>query len=178
MLQNIYIVSKYFKMISNQFAQSIIDECRDELDHILQTVDAIGQTSRPVPYMNKYAIIKASGTIERAFKTIIADYLENGTTNTSLQSFIDNQIRQNSQNPSYNNICSTLKKIDEILLAQFKDKVNLLIDKSRVLASLQSLVDDRNDLAHGGTPPASIGQTLQYYQDSIQIIECLDDVCQ
>jgi len=165
-------------MISNSYAKSIIEECSDELIHISQTVEAIGSTSRPVPYMNKYAIIKASGTLERAFKTIIADFLENGTTNTSLQSFIDNQIRQNSQNPSYGNICGTLKKIDEVLLTEFKTQVNSLADKDRIQTSLQSLVDDRNNLAHGGTPPASVGQTLQYYQDSIQIIECLDNVCQ
>lgn len=42
------------------------------------------------------------------------------------------------------------------------------------MTALQSLVDARNDFAHGGNPSASIGDVIIYYQHSRTVIEKMD----
>lgn len=77
-------------------------------------------------------------------------------------------------NPSYSNICKLLKDFDEDWLTEFKTSINNSSDKTTWMTSLQSLVDARNDFAHGGNPSASIGDVIIYYQHSRAVIEALD----
>ena len=44
------------------------------------------------------------------------------------------------------------------------------------MTSLQSLVDARNDFAHGGHPSTSISDLITYFTDSKEVIEVLDQI--
>ena len=61
-------------IMNNTSVQSYLNDCQNELDNILTIIDSMGKTANFVPYLTKYAIIKACGTIERAYKDIISDY--------------------------------------------------------------------------------------------------------
>jgi hypothetical protein len=58
----------------------------------------------------------------------------------------------------------------------FYSDVDACAHKSALLTSLQSLVDARNDFAHGGSPPVSIGDVLQYFAHGRELMEMLDAV--
>ena len=49
-------------------------------------------------------------------------------------------------------------------------------NKANLLTSLQSLVDARNDFAHGGNPNATISDVLTYFTHARRIMEIMDDV--
>jgi len=163
--------------IVNNDVKSLLDEAIIELENIVNIIEIFGATSRPAPYMNKYAVIKACGSIERAFKIIISDFLQSHTNNDSLKSFININIRESSKNPSYDNIMSTLKDVDIELKNNFKFQINTLDDKELVLDSLKSLVQDRNNLAHGGSPTVTAHQVVNYFKNAVIVIVILNQVC-
>lgn len=161
--------------MNNVDVQQILDDGEQDLLRVKAIVDSLGISSNIVPYLNNYAVIKACGTIEVAFKAIIADYCSR-RSKKQVKEFLTRKIRDNSMNPSYNNICRTLGDFDKDWSKRFKSDINTHAQKSVILTSIQSLVDARNSFAHGGNPGLSINDTITYYTNSKEIIELLDTI--
>jgi hypothetical protein len=160
--------------MNNQNAQSSIDSCIEELERIDTLIEnLLGHTSPIIPYLTKYAIVRACGTIEYCFKTIIADL---HTGSPQVMNYIDNTIRSSSMNPSISNICSTLKKFDEDWNSSFTSKIRDHAHPQRLRDSIESLNNARNSFAHGGTPSSSFENVRDYFNDTVTIIEMLDEV--
>lgn len=160
--------------MNNVDVQRSLDDCDTELAHVRTLIEALG-ASTAVPYLTKYAVIRACGSIETSFKSIIADHCSH-RSKAQVKRFLDRRVREGSANPSYDRICTFLKDFDEQWLVAFKASVNAEANKSALLDSLQSLVDARNDFAHGGNPSSSIGDVLNYFANSRRVIELLDHV--
>ncbi|MDQ7000824.1 MAG: HEPN domain-containing protein [Mariprofundus sp.] len=77
-------------------------------------------------------------------------------------------------NPSYSNICKGLASFDETWKNKFKNNVNKLKDKNKVLDSLDSLNNARNTFAHGGSPSTSFVNVQEYFRDSVKVLEALE----
>ena len=86
------------------------------------------------------------------------------------------RVREGSANPSFSNICKFLVDFDEQWKAEFKTQIAMDPNGPALLTSLQSLVDARNDFAHGGSPTASIADILRYFEDARRVVEILDIV--
>jgi hypothetical protein len=159
--------------INNLSAKERIFSCFSEFEKIRYMIEGMGAGSNPVPFLTRYAIIRAAGTIEFCFKTIISD--THGSTQTKqIKQFLDNKFRNSSINPSYTNICSSLCSFDDDWNRKFKGIVNGMQQKNKVLDSLKSLNEARNSFAHGGTPSTSFNSVYEYFQDSIKIIVALE----
>lgn len=79
-------------------------------------------------------------------------------------------------NPSYDKICSTLKKFDDQWLSYFKEALNSRPDKERILDSLNSLVALRNKEAHGHSSGPAFKDVKEQFYDAILIVEILDEI--
>jgi len=161
--------------MNNSEVNALLVECQDDLVNVKSIVDSLRPTDNAVPYLGKYALIKACGTIEVAYKATIADHCSK-RAEQQLKNFINKRIRDSSSNPSFSNICSTLKDFDEAWNEEFKNLVKSRPDGEALRTSLQSLVDGRNDFSHGGNPSLTIMDVLKYYQDSCVVIGILDSV--
>lgn len=161
--------------MNNSSATEVIAGCNLELEKIHNIIQGLGSTSHPVPYLTKYAIIKACGTIEYCFKTILADTYADGQSQ-QIKNYIDNTFRNSSMNPSMDKINRVLKQFDEEWNIKFKTELNLLEHKERIIDSLKSLNQARNTFAHGGNPTASFENIRSYFTDSIKVIEILDRI--
>jgi hypothetical protein len=161
--------------MNNTEVETRLDECSADLNQVSIIVTGLGATSSVVPYLTKYAIIRACGTIEQTTKTIVADYCSK-RSKKQVKQFITKKVRESSTNPSYSNICKLLEDFDTDWRCNYKIYVEEHPEKSRLLDSLQSLIDARNDFAHGGNPSATIADVLQYFSDSRCLIETLDRV--
>lgn len=161
--------------MNNHTVQEKIEQCKEELEKIKNIIVGIGRTSHPVPFLTKYAIIKSCGTIETCFKTILSDY-KIEQQNDKVKNFIDAKFRNSSINPSKENIHRSLKLFDKEWNVRFKSEIGLLDDKSKVVDSLKSLNEARNAFAHGGNPSSSFDNVIEYFKDSIKIIEILDRI--
>ena len=161
--------------MNNSDADILIDNCNIELRKIEMIINGMGPLSNVVPYLTRYSIIKSCGTIEQCFKTIISDFC---STSNSAQAntYIDTKFRNSSMNPSYENICKSLKEFDAQWTTEFKEKIKEITNHKKALQSLSSLNEARNEFAHGGTPTVTFDNVLEYFRDSILVIEKLDIV--
>lgn len=161
--------------MQNKNAQQYIHACQEDLKKVEVIVNDLGPFSNVVPYLTKYSIVKACGTIENSYKTIIADFGEHQQT-SQVKKFITAKVRSSSSNPNLENICRTLKDFDDLWYSSFKSKLKDYPDSARLKSSLHSLVAARNDFAHGGNPTISFGDIYRYFIDSVAIIEILDGI--
>jgi hypothetical protein len=160
--------------MNNAEAQNSINICQDELQRIFHLIEGHGHMSPIVPFLTNYAIVRACGTTEFCFKTIISD-LHSGE-NAQVKNYIDNTIRNSSMNPSRDNISKTLKKFDEEWNTKFKTQLNSHEHSQRLKDSLDSLNQARNSFAHGDTPSSSFENIRNYFNDAVTILEILDGV--
>lgn len=162
-------------IMNNTSVKSSLNDCQEELNHILVIIDSMGRTSNFVPYLTKYSIIKACGAIERAYKDIISDFCVTSAP-SQVRNYIEKSFRTSSSNPSLHNIQQSLNKFDPEWSQSFESTLDDHPNKSQFKTSLKSLVMLRNNLAHGGNPTASIDNVLEYFKDSYEIMKILDNV--
>ncbi|GGR64900.1 hypothetical protein GCM10008959_28800 [Deinococcus seoulensis] len=153
----------------------ILDECDAELRQIKIFLGAMGLGSAMTPYISRYAVIKACGSIEVAFKNNVNDICS-PRTKKEVKYYLRKEVIGSSMNPSYDNIIKLISKFSEDWPREFKREVNNDPDASRLKTSLKSLVDGRNEFAHGGSPSITIDDTIRYFADSRKILEILDGV--
>jgi hypothetical protein len=161
--------------MNNTSVESELDSCKSELDQINSLIGSLGLTSAITPFLSKYAVIRSCGSIETSFKSMIADNVSR-RGKKQVKRFLQRRIREGSANPSFDNMCKFLFDFDEQWKNDFKAQINLDPNKSSLLTSLQSLVDARNDFAHGGNPAVTITDILRYFQDARLILEKLDQI--
>lgn len=161
--------------MNNDTVRVLLDDCSTELAAIEVLINGLGLGSTIVPYLSKYGLIKACGTIEQAFKSVVADRCAY-RARAQIKNYLTDKVRNSSSNPSFDNICKLLKSFDAGWKTAFKDAVNNHGRASSLKTSLQSLVDARNEFAHGGSPRVSIGDVRQYFQDAREVIVELDRV--
>ena len=161
-------------MISNTDARTAIDDCNVELFRITTIIDREGSTSHLSEYLTKYSLIRISGTLERCYKTIIADYYENIAP--QLGQFIGCHLRDASLNPTYENICKALSRFDDSKNNLFKNEVAKLVNKDNLIRSFLVLNRERNNVAHGINSTLSFNDMKSRFSEAIKIIEVLDSV--
>lgn len=160
--------------MNNQTALNSLNDCSIELTKLQQIIDVFGQSHSIVPFLTNYAIIKCCGTIENCFKIIISDF--HNSLPYQAKNYIENTFLYSSMNPSKDNICKSLMKFDEQWNSNFKLKLSVEPNKSRIESSLSSLNEARNAFAHGGNPGVSFSSVVTYFSDSKRVIEILDEV--
>jgi hypothetical protein len=161
--------------MNNKNVEEILVSCRQELTDIDNMKKMLGPTSPIMMFLTRYSLIKVCGTIELAYKTIVADFCESSQSQ-QVRNFIANKVRNNSRNPNLNNIERLLSDFDENWRTAFKARLNSVADHDRISTSLKSLNDARNEFAHGGSPNISFENVEKYFKDSSQIIEIIDNI--
>lgn len=86
------------------------------------------------------------------------------------------KVVKGSANPSQKNILYILNQFDEDWKKIYMANLKADPDKRQLLDSLQSLVDARNDFAHGGNPTLSISDVLTHFAYAQKVIEHIDSV--
>jgi hypothetical protein len=162
-------------IMNNLDVEILLDECQADLDKVKGIIDLIGRTSNIVPYLTKYAIIKSCGSIEVAYKNILADFCGR-RARKQVKHFISKRVRESSNNPTYAHMCAFLKEFDVDWNVRFKRNIDAHPEKDKILTSLESLVDARNDFAHGGNPSITIDNIITYYNFSRLAIEIYDHI--
>lgn len=161
--------------MNNSEIQKLLDDCAAEVDRVRATIDMLGQTSSIVPFLTKYSIVRTCGSIEMAYKSLIADYCS-WRSKPQVKTYIDNNVRDSSRNPSYDNICQLLEDFDPAWNQDFKRQSKALANWSDIKLSLASLVEARNDFAHGGNPSITIADVVTHFTNARRLIEVLDSM--
>ncbi|MBX7135795.1 MAG: hypothetical protein K1X67_24270 [Fimbriimonadaceae bacterium] len=159
--------------MNNSDVELVLTQCRSELTHIQDSINALGVTSPVSPYLTKYAVIRACGAVEVSFKAIIADFC-NKRSKKQVKRYIALKITRSSTNPSHGKIVEMLNQFDENWKLLFKANLGADPSKPHLLDSLQSLVDARNEFAHGGSPTLSINDVIKHFDHARKVLEHVD----
>lgn len=157
--------------MNNVDAHQILEVCRAELDIVKATLVGLGSAA-VAPYLKKYCVIRASGSIEASFKKIIADKVDNDG-HEQVKNFIRLKVRETSRNPHLDTIEASLGEFDPRWKRRFGELTGLA-DKPRLRKALSDLVKARNRFAHGGDTDMSIEEIIEHFSDGVKVIEFLD----
>lgn len=161
--------------MNNTAVQAELTACSLELDDVAASIKGLGILSSTVPYLTKYALIRACGTIERAFKTLIADFCSQSST-YQIKQFLTKKVRDNSANPKLDRIHGMLNDFDESWSDSLKASMKRHADRELMTTALTTLVDARNEFAHGGSPNVSIGDVQSHFMNARKVIEIMDAI--
>ena len=157
--------------MNNAGASQILHECLDDLNIVKATLVGV-EGSPSAPYLKKYSVIRASGTIEVAFKKIIADKVDEGS-HEQVKNFIRTRVRNTSRNPKLEAIESSLDEFDPRWRKRFGELVGLA-NRARLRGALADLVNARNRFAHGGDSDMSIETIIEHFRDGAKVLAFLD----
>jgi hypothetical protein len=159
----------------NEAICELIESCDKELEDIKGRIEESSSFDKVVFYLTQYALMKASGTVEYAVRSIVADYCDLSAS-SQVHNYIDATVRNASISGKYQNMSSLLKKFDSEWARLFKAKVAELAGSQKVIQSADSLVNNRHSFAHGGNSSASFSDIVQYYNDAKKLVVLLDEV--
>lgn len=158
---------------------SMRDEYRQKLDDAMQELKCIREWINKdknkfdikTKYLVSYAVIKASGSIEVVFKKMVFDFLAlNARSETS--QYLEKMILDSSCNPNTGNMSNMLQNISAEKRNIFDQRVKVSEKKDK----LNSLVQLRNDFAHGDNINISIDTVITYFNAGNSILNILDEV--
>lgn len=153
----------------NDEEKRVLEVCDEEIDMISKWID-VNKFDSNVKYLVAYSVIKASGSIEIVLKSMIYTFLSyNCKEETKL--YLEKNIINSSKNPS----SGVIEKYLEQFAPQKKDIFLELLD-SREKGELNSLVNLRNDIAHGRSISSSINQIKIYYTSGKNVLLKLERV--
>ena len=150
----------------------MIKDTETELNSIRQWINAGNQFDSKTRYLVSYSVIKASGTVEVIFKNIIYDYLIINA-NDKTKMYLEKMIVDSSCNPNTGNMSNMLQNMSSV----WKESFDHLVKESGHKDKLNSLVQLRNDFAHGESIAASIDTVIKYFKSAVEILKILDSVC-
>lgn len=154
--------------------QDLINDCSSELEDIKVRIQKL-KLDKAKDYLTKYALIKASGTIEFVYRSIIADYFE--TFNIpQINHYLEITVRTGSLSASYDNMAKLLGKFDDDWNKTFTRNVKKNNSWARIKDSSNSLVKNRHLFAHGKPPTATFEDIYNYYFDCLELVKEFDSV--
>jgi len=155
--------------------QNLIQECTTELNDISSRISKLPPLDKARLYLTNYALIKSCGTVEFVYRSIVADFFDKSSL-SQIHTYIDKTVRSGSMSATYDNMSKLLGKFDDNWKKTFVNLVKQSTDKQKIIDSSNSLVNNRHLFAHGKAPTASFSDILQYYQDTLELINMLDAV--
>lgn len=155
--------------------QDLIKECSTEINDIESRIASMSAFDNEVRYLTYYALIKASGTAEFVYRSIVADYFSQ-LSSSRIDTYLDAAIRKGSMSAKYEMMCKLLGKFDEQWQKSFRSAVQAHPNSQRIIAASNSLVTNRHNFAHGKTPTATFTDIKAYYLDVLELIKIFDSV--
>ena len=155
--------------------QNLIDDCNTELSDIESRIQRLPALDKGIRYLTNYAIIRAAGTAELVYRSIVADYFSQ-LSNSRIDTYLDSTVRFGSMSAKYDQMCSLLKKFDDAWCKSFKAAVAADPNGQRMKDASDSLVTNRHSFAHGKNPTATFMDIKQYFQDVVSLINIFDSI--
>ena len=153
----------------------MLDECTAELNDIEARINALPSLDKGRQYFTNYALIKACGTVEFVYRSIVADHFSQ-LSNSRIHTYLDSTIRQGSNSAKYENMKQILNKFDTQWGTNFQMAVKANPDGKGGIGASNSLVTNRHNFAHGKSPTATFLEIKQYYTDVVSRIQIFDTI--
>lgn len=144
-----------------------IENQERKLDELLKNIDTVTDDELKA-HLSKYFCVRISGYLENVLKILVANYSE-GSSPRPVSNFLQNDLKSVT-NLSEEKMQRLLNKFSEDWCTNFTSKVS-----EQQLQSLNSIISNRNSIAHGQQDNISYKVIGQYYTDLKEIVKVLRD---
>lgn len=138
------------------------------LDKLFESIRNI-QDDELKAHMAKYFCIRISGYLENVIKILVLNYAE-GSSPKPISNFLNEDLKSIT-NLSKEKLERLLKKFSNDWLQDFQSRVT-----ERQMESLNSIISNRNSIAHGQQDSISYRVIEQYYNDLKEVINILKSI--
>lgn len=139
-----------------------------KLDNLFLQINQV-QDDEIKAHMSKYFCVLISGYLENVLKFLVANYSE-GSSPQAISAYVQNTMRS-ATNLSGEKLSKLLKRFDDDWEGDF-----LNIVSEQQLESLNSIISNRNSIAHGQQDNISYSLIGQYFSDVKQIVLILKNI--
>lgn len=148
--------------------ENSIKDCNLELEKIKKWIYE-NKFDTNVQFLVSYSVVKSCGTIEIVFKHMLFDALsQNCRAETNL--YLTKKIIDASYNPKVGKIETLLGEMSKSWRSDFEQVTKATQQRT----DLNSLVELRNEFAHGIGITASIENVISYFSSGVWILEKLN----
>lgn len=121
-------------------------------------------------YLAKFLTVFICGIYEELIETIINEWVSKLNC-LEVGSFMSKKIKFSFQNPKYKKIKELLDDLSEKWGNYFKENIN-----QKSIDALESIVNQKNNIAHGVDSTITITDIEKYYKDSLIIIKITEKI--
>lgn len=153
-------------------SQSAIDRL-GSIDRTIEEIESIsGLTSLAKSYFAKFLVVYICGMYEELIETAVNEFAQRHTSRPEISYYIADSLYLSFRNPTYDKLIALTKKFNnEDWTTSFKE-AKTLTEKT----ALESLVANKNSVAHGGNSSITLGEVKTYYEQSRPLIERFDQL--
>lgn len=126
-----------------------------------------GISSQEQAYLAKFLVVYICGIYEEIIETLVNEMVGKNN-NAEINNFMESYLERHFRNPDVGAIKGLLGSFS----SNWKDAVDQLPKKN--LSALDSIVTNKNVLAHGGAVNVTLNEIIAYYNDSKLVIEEVD----
>lgn len=145
-----------------------IENQERKLDELLKNINTVTDDELKA-HLSKYFCVRISGYLENVLKILVANYSE-GSSPRPVSNYLQNNLKSVT-NLSEDKMQKILNKFSEDWSTNFSDRVT-----EQQILSLNSIISNRNSIAHGQQDNISYKVIGQYYLDLKEIVKILRDI--
>lgn len=138
-----------------------------KLDDLLKKIESVSDDELKA-HLSKYFCIRISGYLENSIKALIMSYSE-GSSPQAVANFLQHELKYVT-NLSPEKICMLLRKFSDDWEYKFSQRVT-----EKQCESLNSIISNRNNIAHGQPDSISAKVINQYYLDLKDVVAILKE---
>ena len=143
---------------------------KQRLDALFDKSSLLPQEDEILAHWARYLCIQVSGFLEVSIKTIYREYAKN-TSAPNIQNYVTKQL-SNFQNPTSGKISDLVGSFNP----EWKRELNDIIE-GEIKASIDSIVNIRNKVAHGEDSGIRLSTIKNYYENAVKLIFFLENQC-
>lgn len=117
-----------------------------------------------------YLCISISGFLENCVREVFLDYSSTRTKGHT-KTYVASKL-QKFPNPTFENICGLAKEFNDQWNTDFKAQIS-----PQIRDSLRTVNINRNNIVHGGSSTITLRQLTTHYNDIVQLVDNLEQVC-
>ena len=145
-----------------------LEQQERKLDQLFQTIQEI-EDEEEQAILAKFLCIRTSGFLETSVRNLIGEFMYKSSPQ-QIQSFVNKEIKYIT-NLKFDRLCQVLSNFDTNWKDQFIEQIS---DEQK--ASINSIVSNRNNIAHGENDSISYHQMVKYYENAKEVVAILKDI--
>lgn len=122
-------------------------------------------------HVAKYLTVLISGMYEDIIRNIVKEYIQKEVNALQIKNFMNNTIDNSFRNPAHQNLKGFFNRFDKDWMKKLDEKL-----EKKDIDALDSIVAQKNLIAHGENSCITLGDIKKYYEYSKNIIIEIDSL--